>query len=163
MCQYRDLFLISLLRRLWCKKIRQQKALMFGLLLLLLGTLHTIHARLLACGGGDMSDYAHPILMSTPSFESHRRACNELMTLKNEFWNLFRMSVLILKEVKIIFLITPLILAFFTYLSWFSKEFFLPNQNTYLSSNFHEKKIGIHRYRIWAWCHEFKIGFVQPK
>ena len=50
-----------------------------------------IQARLWACGRGDMStlivlaatltlsqprgaDYAHPILVSTPSFESHRRA-----------------------------------------------------------------------------------------
>ena len=48
-------------------------------------------ARLWACGRGDVStpsfgshlnpistrgaDYAHPILVSTPSFESHRRAC----------------------------------------------------------------------------------------
>ena len=54
----------------------------------------TCQARLWACGRGDMSapifgsypnpistrgrggaDYAHPILMFTPSFESHRRAC----------------------------------------------------------------------------------------
>ena len=50
-----------------------------------------MQARLWACGRGDMStpcfgshlnpistrgeDYAHPILVSTSSFESHRRAC----------------------------------------------------------------------------------------
>ena len=29
-----------------------------------------------------MSDYAHPILMSTPIFESHRRACGIQIQLK---------------------------------------------------------------------------------
>ena len=53
--------------------------------------------RLWACGRGDKStpsfgiylnpistrgaDYAHPILMSTPSFESHRRACTWMVTI----------------------------------------------------------------------------------
>ena len=56
-----------------------------------------MQVRLWACGRGDVStpsfdshlnpiptrgaDYAHHILMSTPSFESHRHACSELAYL----------------------------------------------------------------------------------
>ena len=58
-------------------------------------------ARLLACGRGDVStpsfgshpnpistrgaDYAHPIIVSTPSFESHRRACTKATRLLQNF------------------------------------------------------------------------------
>jgi len=63
-------------------------------------TFKTMQARLLACGRGDVStpsfgspltpistmgggggDYAYPILMSPPSFESHRRACSMEMQM----------------------------------------------------------------------------------
>ena len=60
----------------------------------------TTQARLLAYGCGDVStpsfvshlntistkgaDYAHPILVSTLSFESHRRACSYILSFKEQ-------------------------------------------------------------------------------
>ena len=37
--------------------------------------LHQVFASTLTLSQPGGADYAHPILMSTPSFESHRRAC----------------------------------------------------------------------------------------
>ena len=36
-------------------------------------------------------DYAHPILVSTPNFESHRRPCLPMVyKKKTEYWRLFK-------------------------------------------------------------------------